>query len=118
MTKDLSVESIEVKVDVKELATLIGDVCSSSYGVLGLASTKKTSNMFDILLKKDKYIEGILIKKERNKYVVDVHVVVAYGVKITEVVNELGKRLSYNLNKTYGKVFGKINIYVEELRDL
>ena len=42
----------------------------------------------------------------------------AYGVKISEVVRELYKGISYNLNKKYGPIFNKINIYVEELRDL
>ena len=118
MSEVTKTNSNEIKVDVKDIATLIGEVCSSSYGVVGLVGVKNSILSFDNLLKKDKFVEGILIKKERNKSVVDVHVVVAYGVKITEVVNELGKHLSYVLNKKYGKIFGKINVFVEELRDL
>ena len=113
-----SVNSIQIKVSNKDIAEIVGEVCSSSYGVLGLTKTRTLKSQIATILNKDNYIEGILIKKERSKYVIDVHVLVIYGVKISEVVNELSKGIAYNLSKKYGPVFIKINIYVEELRDL
>ena len=112
------VNNIEVKIEDKEIAELIGDVCSSTYGVVGLTKVKSLKSQLAIILNRNNYLEGILLTKEKNKYVVDVHVVMAYGVKISEVVRELYKGISYNLNKKYGPIFNKINIYVEELRDL
>lgn len=119
MSNDVKkVKSIEIQVSTKDIAELVGEVCSSSYGVLGLTKVKNLKSQLATLLNKDNYIEGILISKEKSKYIIDVHVLVAYGVKISEVVNELSKGIAYNLNKKYGPVFSKVNIYVEELRDL
>lgn len=112
------VNTISVKITDKEIAKLIGDVCSTSYGVLGLSSIKASKDEKHILLKEDNYIEGILVKKEANKYVVDVHVNIVYGVKISEVVNSLSKHIFYSLEKEYGKIFKKVNIFVEELQVL
>ena len=53
-----------------------------------------------------------------NKYDIDVHLVVAYGVKISEVVNEVSKRIAYEANKKYGNIFGKVNVYVDDLLNL
>ncbi|MBO8427033.1 MAG: Asp23/Gls24 family envelope stress response protein [Firmicutes bacterium] len=113
-----NLKNIQIQVSTKDIAELVGEVCSSSYGVLGLTKVKNLRSQLVTLLNKDNYIEGILISKIKSKYVIDVHVIVAYGVKISEVVNELRKGIAYNLNKKYGPVFSKVNIYVEELRDL
>lgn len=113
-----NIETISVEVSIKDIASLIGDVCSSSYGVVGLTDEHGVKNPLATILNKENYVEGILVKKYRNKYTIDVHVVIANGVKISEVVNELSKRISYNLERKYGKIFSKINIYVEELRVL
>ena len=117
VSKELaSVEAISVKVSIKDIASLIGSVCESSYGVVGLTDVKDVRNTFATILNKENYVEGIFLRKVRSKYVVDVHVVIVSGVKISEVVNELSKRISYNLEQQYGKIFSKINIFVEELR--
>ncbi len=119
MAKDIkSVNNIEIKIGEKEIAELIGDVCTSTYGVVGLTKIKNLKSQLATILNRNNYLEGILITKDKNKYVVEVHVIMAYGIKISEVSHELYKGLSYNLNKKYGPIFSKINIYVEELRDL
>ncbi|MFA6756072.1 MAG: Asp23/Gls24 family envelope stress response protein [Bacilli bacterium] len=102
--------------NLKEIANYIGDICSETYGVVGLVSPKSPLNM---LLKRDKYSEGIILYKRVDKfYVVEIHLVVAYGVKITEVASEVSKRILYFLNKEYPLLFKKVNVYVEEIRDL
>lgn len=112
------IETISIKVSSKDIADTIGEVCSSSYGVVGLTGVKDVRNTIATILNADNYVEGILLRKVKSKYVVDVHVVIVYGVKISEVVNELSKRLSYTLEKKFGKIFSEINIFVEELRVL
>ncbi len=120
MKKEIAkpIKSIEVKLSTSDIAKTIGEVCSSSYGVFGLTKTKTSKDQPAEILDHNNYIEGILFSKVGEKYVVDVHVVVAYGVKISEVVSELSKGILYTLNKKYGKIFSKVNIFVEELRDL
>ncbi|MDY2727779.1 MAG: Asp23/Gls24 family envelope stress response protein [Candidatus Onthovivens sp.] len=113
-----SLDTIDVKVNLKDIANIIGHICDNSYGVVGLTKSKNIKDTIATILNSDNYIEGIFLKKFRNKYIVDVHVVIVYGVKITEVVNELSKHISYVLEKYFGKIFSKINIYVEELRVL
>ena len=71
-----------------------------------------------IILKKENYVEGVNVTKENGKFNVDVHLICAYGIKITEIVSEVSKRINYVLTKKYGQLFSKINVYVEELRDL
>lgn len=101
--------------DIKLVNGYIGDICCETYGVLGLVSSK---NPVDIFLKRERYSEGIGIYKIGSRFNVDIHLIVAYGVKITEVANEVNNRILYFLNKQYPNEFNKVNVYVEGLRDL
>ena len=60
VSKELaSVEAISVKVSIKDIASLIGSVCESSYGVIGLTDVKDVRNTFATILNKENYVEGI-----------------------------------------------------------
>lgn len=102
-------------ISLKDISGYIGDICCETYGVLGLVSSK---NPIDVILKREKYSEGIGVYKIGSKYNVDIHLTVAYGVKITEVASEVSNRILYFLNKQFNGLFNKVNVYVEELRDL
>ncbi|MGP1414208.1 MAG: Asp23/Gls24 family envelope stress response protein [Bacillales bacterium] len=101
--------------NLKDISGYIGDICCETYGVLGLVSSK---HPLDVILKREKYSEGIGIYKLGIRYNVDIHLIVAYGVKITEVASEVSNRILYFLNRKYPGLFNKINVYVEELHDL
>ncbi len=100
--------------DKKEIANFIGEIVSETYGVVGLV--KSNSNFS--LLKKDNYFEGINLTKSGEKYSIDIHVCVLYGLKITEIVNEIYKRISYFLKQKYGNVFKKINVFIDKIEEL
>lgn len=108
---------ISLVIDLKEVATLVGNICSECYGVVGLADYKSLKTKI-ALLRNDQFINGILVSKVRNGFSVEIHLVLAYGVKVTEIVNEVSKRISFALNKKYGELFTKISVFVEEIRDL
>ncbi len=102
----------------KELANLIGETAKETYGVVGLTKVKSIKNQL-VILKKENYVDGVLVFKNlKDKYDIEVHLVVAYGVKISEVVNEVSKRISYEASKKYGNIFSKINVYVDDLLNL
>lgn len=101
--------------DLRELTEFIGETVSSSYGVIGLVSPNRISKL---LIKKN-YIDGIEVKKlTSGKYSVSVHLVLAYGLKITEIIKEVSKKLAYFLKQKYGDCFKEINVYVEDLKTI
>ncbi len=110
-------KSIKISLSIKEIATLVGETCSECYGVIGLTNAKSIKEKF-IILKKENYVDGVNITKVQDKFNIDVHLICAYGVKVTEIVSEVSKRINYVLTKKYGQLFSKINVYVEELREL
>ena len=57
-------------------------------------------------------------RKKNGGYSVDVYIVVAYGVKITEVLREVQKKVAYDLNKAFGNTFLEVNIFVQGVREI
>lgn len=109
--------SVNLKISLEEIANLIGETCAESYGVIGLTESKSLKEKVIILTKKN-YVKGVNVTKELGRFNVDIHIVVASGVKITEIANELSKRITYVLKKKYGELFKKVNVYVEEIREI
>ena len=115
ITKTTDLGDIHLSLDV--VASITGGAATECYGVVGLTYAKSIKEKF-IILKKENYVEGVNVTKDKDKFNVDVHLICAYGIKITEIVSEVSKRINYVLTKKYGQLFSKINVYVEELRDL
>ncbi|HBS10441.1 MAG TPA: Asp23/Gls24 family envelope stress response protein, partial [Firmicutes bacterium] len=58
MAKDIkSVNNIEIKIGEKEIAELIGDVCTSTYGVVGLTKIKNLKSQLATILNRNNYLE-------------------------------------------------------------
>ena len=68
------------------------------------------------LLKKDSLKHGIHVKINENKITLDFHVIVAYGVSIQAVSDNLMSNVKYRVESFTGMEIEKINILVEGVR--
>jgi uncharacterized alkaline shock family protein YloU len=116
----MSIEKVtdlgNIKISEDAIATLAGAVVTESYGVVGMASQKMLKDGLAELLKKENYARGIVVKETAGQLELDLFIVVGYGVKITEVVHEVQKKVKYTLEKTLEVKFKAINIIVQGVR--
>jgi len=68
------------------------------------------------LLKKDSLTRGITVSLENNKLNLDFHVIVAYGVSIMAVADNLVDNVKYKVEEFTGLKINNINIFVEGVR--
>lgn len=68
------------------------------------------------LLKGDNVSKGVWVNVKDNRLSIDYHVIVAYGVSIMAVSENLRENVKYKLEKFTGMSVDKINIYVEGVR--
>ena len=69
------------------------------------------------LLKKDVLTKGIqVIISDNNSLVLNFHVIVAYGVNILSVSDNLMNNVKYKVEEFTGMTVEKINIFVEGVR--
>ena len=68
------------------------------------------------LLKRESITKGINVRIEENRISLDFHVIVAYGVSICAVADNLIANVKYKVEAFTGMDVDKISIFVEGVR--
>lgn len=102
-------------VDNEVIAQYAGSVAVECSGIVGMAGVSMKDGLFR-LLKKESLTRGITVSLSNHKLVLDFHVIVAYGVNILTVAENLTENVKYKLEEFTGLEIEKINIFVEGVR--
>lgn len=105
----------EVSVSNSVIAEIAGAVASKCYGVVGMASRNKKDGIVN-LLRPDSMAKGISINIEDNGVVVEVHLIVEYGVNINTICKSIVNRVRYNIESNAGIKVKRVNVKVEGVR--
>ncbi|MBS6561152.1 MAG: Asp23/Gls24 family envelope stress response protein, partial [Clostridiales bacterium] len=70
------------------------------------------------LLKGDSITKGVNVVVTENRLTIDFHIIVAYGVSISAVTENLMSTVQYKVEEFTGMEVDKINIFVEGVRVL
>lgn len=116
MTVSRSTNYGSVNVSEEAVATLVGGVVSECYGVVGMASRNILKDGIAELLKKENYSRGVIVKNSANGLAIDVYIIVGFGVKVSEVINEVQKKIKYITEKTLQTEVVACNVYVQDIR--
>ncbi len=112
--KNTKLGSINISNDV--IATIVGGAAIECYGVVGMASQKVLKDGFYELLKKENYARGIIVTSKDQGIVVDLYIIVGYGMKIPQIVSEVQKKVKYVLETSLDVEVDAINVYVQGVR--
>ena len=106
----------QIIIDTDVIATYAGSVAVECFGIIGMAAVSMKDGLVK-LLRRDSLQHGINVKiTEDNKIRLDFHVIVAYGVSICAVSDNLIASVKYKVEEFTGMEVDKINIYVEGVR--
>lgn len=116
MKGSMSTEYGIVTIDPEVIAKYAGSVAVECFGIVGMAAVSMKDGLVK-LLKKDSLTKGIqVIISEDNSIQLDFHVIVAYGVSISAVSENLISNVKYKVEEFAGMSVEKINIYIEGVR--
>ena len=104
-----------IVIDNEVIAQYAGSVAVECFGIVGMAGVSMKDGLVK-LLKKESLTRGINITTQNNKLTLDFHVIVAYGVSILAVADNLIDSVKYKVEEFTGLEIQKINIYVEGVR--
>ena len=112
MTTDLGI----ITIDPEVIAKYAGTVAVECFGIVGMAAVSVKDGLVK-LLKKESLTHGIQVEiSDENKLTINFHVIVAYGVNISTVSNNLVSTVKYKVESFTGMEVDKINIFVEGVR--
>jgi len=104
-----------ISIDENVIATMAGISAMESYGIVGMASKNATDGLFE-LLKSDYLSKGIKVYTKDEMLIIDLHVILEYGVKISVVAENIIDRVRFSIEKLTDLKVGHINIYVQGIR--
>lgn len=105
----------EIVINTDVIATYAGSVAVECFGIVGMAAVSMKDGLVKIL-RKDSLKHGINVTVNENKISLDFHVIVAYGVSIRAVADNLIDNVKYKVESFTGLKVEKINILVEGVR--
>ena len=105
----------EITINTDVIATYAGSVAVECFGIVGMAAVNMKDGLVK-LLKRDSLKHGINVTLNENKISLDFHVIVAYGVSIRAVSDNLIANVKYKVEAFTGIEVENINILVEGVR--
>ncbi|GFI03331.1 putative protein [Lachnospiraceae bacterium] len=104
-----------IAIDSEVIAQYAGSVAMECFGVVGMAGINVKDGLVK-LLKMDSMTRGINVAVKNNKLILNFHIIVAYGVSILAVSDNLISNVKYKVEEFTGIEIEKINIFVEGVR--
>ena len=118
----MTIERVNTKgklsITMEAIASIAGNAATECYGVLGLVPKTGFRAGIAELLRIENYSKGVFAKEGKNGVEVEMYILVAYGLKITEIVSEVQKKVKYVLEKTLDITFRSVNVYVKGIKNV
>jgi len=107
------------KINISEevISTIAGATAVECYGLVGMASRKITDGFAD-LLGRENLARGVVVSIKDNEVVIDLYIIVGYGVRISEVATSVMERVRYTTEKLTGLNVSQVNVNVQGVRIL
>ena len=114
MSTDLGI----ITIDPEVIAKYAGTVAVECFGIVGMAAVNMKDGLVH-LLKKESLTRGIHVNiSDDNHISIDFHIIVAYGVSISAVTDNLISDVKYRVEEFSGMQVDKINVYYGKIHAL
>ncbi len=97
------------------IAQYAGAQALECFGIVGMAAKSKKDSVMH-LLKKESLKKGVDVVVSDNTISIDFHVIVAYGLNIVSITENLMENVKYKLEEFTGMKVEQINVLVEGVR--
>jgi len=105
------------KIDISPTAvsTIASRAINQCYGVVGMANKNLVNGIANVLSRDSKRGIDVTIDKE-NRIIIDVYVIVEYGVRIRAVAESIQHTVKFHVEKSLGLPVEEVNVFVQGLR--
>jgi len=108
-----------VNISREAFAVVIGNATNECYGVVGMASKSPVKDGLAVVLGRDNFAKGVTLTTLDSGLIdIEIYVVVALGVKVSEVCLEIQKKVRYVTEQTFGEHINDINVFVQGIKGL
>jgi uncharacterized alkaline shock family protein YloU len=115
MYKIKSNELGDITVTRELVETLAGLAALDCYGLVGMVPQNITSGISN-MLGIDSIRKGVQVSSTEEGLIIDVHVIVGYGLKISEVANSVMQKVTYVLENNADLPVARVNVNVKGVK--
>lgn len=115
MKGKMSTDMGDIVIDRDVLARYAGTATTDCIGIVGMAAVNVKDGVTK-LLKRENAARGVNIVVNDNRIKIELHVIVAYGVSIRAVAQNVLESVRYKIEEYTGLSVEKINVIVEGVR--
>ncbi len=112
-TRENGMGRIEISESV--IAVIAGTAASECYGLVGMAARNVQDGIAE-LLGRENLERGINVTLHDGAVEIELHIMVEYGVKISEVAHNVMEQVKYAVENTCGLDVLQVNVHVEGVR--
>jgi uncharacterized alkaline shock family protein YloU len=105
-----------VNISPNAVAMVAGIAAMQCFGVVGMASHNIQDGISELLTGKDNLTKGIEIVIEDEMVIVDLYIIVEYGVRIKEVARNVNQHVKYAIETQLGLQISQVNVIVQGVR--
>jgi uncharacterized alkaline shock family protein YloU len=97
------------------VAAIAGHAAIECYGIMGMAARGLRDGVAT-LLRRENLHRGVDVREADGKLLIDVYVVVLYGIRITEVARNLQTAVRFEVERATGVPVSEVNVFVQGVR--
>ena len=103
-----------IDISTSAVSTIAAQAINQCYGVVGMASKNIANGIATMLSRESR--RGIDVRIEEAGIVIDVYVIVEYGVRIKTVAESIQHTVKFHVERSIGMDVLEVNVYVQGLR--
>ena len=106
-----------IEISQEYFAYLVGNAVSSCYGVAGMVRSGPKQGLRSVFFRRTFADEGINVRSENDKLIVDLHITVIYGMNIAAISRSIVNKVRYVIEQATGLDVKKVNVFVDDLKE-
>jgi uncharacterized alkaline shock family protein YloU len=103
-----------IEVSPAAVATIANHAVLNSYGVVGMSSKNLLNGWAQVLRSESK--RGVEVHVDGDEIVIDLYVVLEYGVRIATVAKNIMEGVKFSVEKAMGVPITAVNVHVQGVR--
>ena len=104
-----------ITVTDEAIAQIAGTAALECYGIVDLVSKRLSDSIAD-LMKKQRLSRGVKVITNGDRVLIDLYVIIKYGVSIDAVAQSLRKSVKYAVERFTGMVVDTVNVNVSGIQ--
>ena len=101
-----------IRISRTAISQIVGRTAEESYGVV-----RRSARPVERLPWRDKATQGISVAEDGDGLRIDIHVVVEYGLNLSEVGASLRRRVAYEVERLTGLRVAAVEVHIEDVRE-